>query len=1338
MEGLSTSRLPSKKTSSSNNGFVGKAIYDDVFGGPPKFGVPTLSPRTEDYSEIFESFHSSRGSSIPVLDLQVIDGADYSFDVRSSKFDYSEVFGGFNTLDFAVSYEELFSHSNGGGEDEGSSDEDWTPAQSDSLSEGSDPFVCSEKNQSLSNEDPHWSFDSSEQFNISHDKVNLKGKEDILNGMTYANDLQSVPEVTYTVNEAPPLQKAEDENPHLQVPNDLDLSMDLVGAVTQGKRLRKTMSQPPNINFGMQTYGSDDLNPLEGWEKKGSQQKEAFISVSNISLRTQPSQLPPPTRPPPPLAVKKGERDVLHSKFRASKSYAFERMAGESSPPYFDVEIDASSSAAVSAAAMKDAVEKAQAKLRSAKEIMERKKEVQSRTKLRSENDLKYDREESGMKPYPAEEKQKVTKKIEVLSGSVEVEKQINVAGKSRERKHGKEHKSSHGSHITEGSAARTEGSQFFEVVEKEQVNEENDFLQNTKSCESGQQKKCVAEAFGQQKHGRKTIAAREENQEKANVVQRVEQQHRELEKTSNKADKCEELQHLVEDRLIENQVEAKQKLNGANGNIENEKRIKDAHTRNETDRRSKGTFENQDCKRELKEFDGHAKKLQLETKVKQQKVASEKEENEKKIKEVCEREENEKKMDPVQEDNIKELKLDCEMEHNEERQRQALKQEENENNLKEAPEEKEDGSKQRKSSEGEEDDKRLNGSCEVDDNEKRVNDACQADGNENRSKEDPMQEKNEKRSQKACKIEESEMGTEVFFKEECIEKRSKVATEREVTDSMIKDAANGRGLRGENRNYEHTGKEENERQLNPNQESVQMEGQCKLGDDEIPQETREAGKNDKDSEKLGTTQGTLSCEEDGRTEAKGCVKEVVEGLDILLEEKVNSSGMVQNDFHHEKKTIRTKDATKPLDLHDGVAKSNEGGNSIGIAGTYIENDKRASEMASDLENPNILTHKREERGKNIKGVHIAYDQQGRKTGDALSDVLEVKGNSSNATQKGLERLVKNQNETLTPEERDKEERFKRGRELGNERLRKIEEEREREREREKDRMAVDSAILEARERAFGEARERVERAAVDRATAEFRQRALAEAREKLEKATAEARERSLAEKASTEARLRAERAAVERATAEARERAVEKVERSVADKFSASSRSGGMRQSSSSSDLPGGLQFQSVGSSSGSRFLHSSVPVGVESESAQRCKARLERHRRTADRAANALAEKNKRDLLAQREQTERNRLAENLDAEVKRWSSGKEGNLRALLSTLQYILGPDSGWQPVPLTEVITAVAVKKAYRKATLCVHPDKLQQRGATIHQKYICEKVFDLLKEAWNKFNSEER
>ncbi|KAJ8540977.1 hypothetical protein K7X08_001793 [Anisodus acutangulus] len=284
-------------------------------------------------------------------------------------------------------------------------------------------------------------------------------------------------------------------------------------------------------------------------------------------------------------------------------------------------------------------------------------------------------------------------------------------------------------------------------------------------------------------------------------------------------------------------------------------------------------------------------------------------------------------------------------------------------------------------------------------------------------------------------------------------------------------------------------------------------------------------------------------------------------------------------------------------------------------------------------------------------------------------------------------------------------------------------------RQREKDRIAVERAIREARERAFAEARERAERAAVERATAEVRQRVMAEALEKREKASASIKVST--DKASVEAKLKTERAAVERATAEARERALEKAlsQKSIAElrsqadrdgveRFASTARENGLKHSLSSSDLE--------------KFDESN------SESAQRRKARLERHQRIMERAAKALAEKNKRDLLAQKEQTERNRLAEALDADIKRWASGKEGNLRALLSTLQYILGADSGWQHISLTEIITTAAVKKAYRKATLYVHPDKLQQRGASIQQKYVCEKVFDLLKAAWNRFNSEER
>ncbi|KAL4272300.1 hypothetical protein GQ457_13G010500 [Hibiscus cannabinus] len=144
-----------------------------------------------------------------------------------------------------------------------------------------------------------------------------------------------------------------------------------------------------------------------------------------------------------------------------------------------------------------------------------------------------------------------------------------------------------------------------------------------------------------------------------------------------------------------------------------------------------------------------------------------------------------------------------------------------------------------------------------------------------------------------------------------------------------------------------------------------------------------------------------------------------------------------------------------------------------------------------------------------------------------------------------------------------------------------------------------------------------------------------------------------------------------------------------------------------------------------------------VDGESEERRRARLGRHQRTQDRVARAVADMNQRDRQSQNEQEERHRISEAMDFEIKRWAAGKEGNMRALLSSLQQVLWSDCGWEPVSLTDLITSGSVKKVYRKATLCVHPDKVQQKGATIEQKYIAEKVFDILKEAWNRFSKEE-
>ncbi|KAI3984026.1 hypothetical protein MKX01_035153 [Papaver californicum] len=386
------------------------------------------------------------------------------------------------------------------------------------------------------------------------------------------------------------------------------------------------------------------------------------------------------------------------------------------------------------------------------------------------------------------------------------------------------------------------------------------------------------------------------------------------------------------------------------------------------------------------------------------------------------------------------------------------------------------------------------------------------------------------------------------------------------------------------------------------------------------------------------------------------------------------------------------------------------------------------------------------------------------------------------ATQDAQERELREKQERL---DNEREQREREQRQLEKERERAREDERNR--EKASARQAVERATREARDRAAVEARQKAERAAVQRAQAEARERA---ERAAVQKAQNEARERAAAQaaaraqleakekaaavaRAEADLRQRAERSSVDRANAEARQRASaaaresqQKNENDLESFFGMGSRpSSAPKSRTTTSNSSFDAQFQSKagpevpqrsasGTSASIRKASSATNMDdlssifgaapssgdfqeIDGESEERRKARMVRHQKTQERVLNALAEKNERDLQKQREQAERHRIAETLDVEIRRWAAGKETNLRALLSTLQYVLWPECGWQPVSLTDLITGASVKKVYRKATLCVHPDKVQQKGANLQQKYIAEKVFDLLKEAWNKFNSEE-
>lgn len=60
-----------------------------------------------------------------------------------------------------------------------------------------------------------------------------------------------------------------------------------------------------------------------------------------------------------------------------------------------------------------------------------------------------------------------------------------------------------------------------------------------------------------------------------------------------------------------------------------------------------------------------------------------------------------------------------------------------------------------------------------------------------------------------------------------------------------------------------------------------------------------------------------------------------------------------------------------------------------------------------------------------------------------------------------------------------------------------------------------------------------------------------------------------------------------------------------------------------------------------------------------------------------------------------------------IAEWTEGKKGNLRALLCSLHTVLWSEAvRWQRCEMHQLVTAADVKKAYRKACLAVHPDKV--------------------------------
>ncbi|XP_018903296.2 cyclin-G-associated kinase isoform X2 [Bemisia tabaci] len=81
--------------------------------------------------------------------------------------------------------------------------------------------------------------------------------------------------------------------------------------------------------------------------------------------------------------------------------------------------------------------------------------------------------------------------------------------------------------------------------------------------------------------------------------------------------------------------------------------------------------------------------------------------------------------------------------------------------------------------------------------------------------------------------------------------------------------------------------------------------------------------------------------------------------------------------------------------------------------------------------------------------------------------------------------------------------------------------------------------------------------------------------------------------------------------------------------------------------------------------------------------------------------------------------------------WTEGKKNNIRALLCSMHSVLWEGARWQ-CDMAQLVSPADVKKQYRKACLCVHPDK--QIGTP--NENIAKLIFMELNNAWSEFEND--
>ncbi|WFD29092.1 auxilin-like clathrin-binding protein required for normal clathrin function [Malassezia sp. CBS 17886] len=107
-----------------------------------------------------------------------------------------------------------------------------------------------------------------------------------------------------------------------------------------------------------------------------------------------------------------------------------------------------------------------------------------------------------------------------------------------------------------------------------------------------------------------------------------------------------------------------------------------------------------------------------------------------------------------------------------------------------------------------------------------------------------------------------------------------------------------------------------------------------------------------------------------------------------------------------------------------------------------------------------------------------------------------------------------------------------------------------------------------------------------------------------------------------------------------------------------------------------------------------------------------------------------------AQTEEDERRlKLKGTVDARIQAWVNGKQGNVRALLASIDDpsfgLVWPELGYRKVGMHELVTDAQVKRSFTRAIARLHPDKLPPGTTSTEQQMLASAMFNALNEAYN-------